>query len=133
MARRNPTCRFTRLYHVLCEETWLTAAWQRIRKNKGSQTAGVDGQTKDHVDDDLIKRLADKLQREDFQPTPVRRVYIPKANGKKRPLGIATIQDRIVQSALKMLLEPIYEEDFRHASHGFRPGRSTITALRQVG
>jgi group II intron reverse transcriptase/maturase len=84
------------------------------------------------VDEHLIKRLADKLQREEFQPTPVRRVYIPKSNGKKRPLGIPTIQDRIVQSALKMLLEPIYEQDFRQASHGFRPRRSTITALRQV-
>jgi len=132
MAKRNPTCRFDRLYRVLCEETWLTEAWQRIRQNKGSQTAGVDGKTGDDVDEALIKRLAGKLKREDYQPTPVRRVYIPKANGKKRPLGIPTIQDRIVQSAVKMLLEPIYEQDFRHASHGFRPKRSTITALRQV-
>jgi group II intron reverse transcriptase/maturase len=132
MAKQDPTYRFDRLYRTLCEETWLTEAWKRIRPNKGSQTAGVDGQTKDQVDDALIKRLADKLKREDYQPTPVRRVYIPKANGKKRPLGIPTIQDRIVQSALKMLLEPIYEQDFSHASHGFRPTRSTISALRQV-
>lgn len=132
LAKRDPSHRFKRLYNDLCQEAWLTEAWKRIRQNKGSQTAGVDGQTKDDVDEALIKRLADKLKREEYQPTPVRRVYIPKANGKRRPLGIPTIQDRIVQSALKMLLEPIYEQDFRHASHGFRPVRSTITALRQV-
>jgi len=132
LARRNPSCRFHGLYGDLCQEAWLTEAWRRIRLNKGSQTAGVDGKTGDDVDESLIKRLADKLKREEYKPTPVRRVYIPKANGKKRPLGIPTIQDRIVQSALKMLLEPIYEQDFRHASHRFRPKRSTITALRQV-
>ena len=132
VAKRDPSHRFYKLYGELCQEAWLTEAWRRIRPNKGSQTAGVDGQTKDDVDEALIKRLADRLKREDYKPTPVRRVYIPKANGKRRPLGIPTIQDRIVQSALKMLLEPIYEQDFRQASHGFRPTRSTITALRQV-
>ena len=133
LAKRNPSHRFKRLYNELCQETWLTEAWRRIRQNKGSKTAGVDGQTRDDVDEALIRRLADKLKKEEYRPTPVRRVYIPKANGKKRPLGIPTIQDRIVQSALKMLLEPIYEQDFRQSSHGFRPNRSTITALRLVG
>ena len=89
VAKRDPHHRFTGLYRTLCEETWLTEAWQRIRRNKGSKTAGVDGQTKDDVDDALIKRLAAKLRKEEFQPTPVRRVYIPKLNGKKRPLGIS--------------------------------------------
>lgn len=132
LAKHNPTRRFKRLYRVLCEETWLTEAWMQIRHNRGSQTAGIDGKTSEDVDEALIKRLAEKLRRGEYRPTPVRRVYIPKANGKRRPLGIPTIQDRIVQSALKMLLEPIYEQDFRQASHGFRPKRSTITALAQV-
>jgi group II intron reverse transcriptase/maturase len=128
----NPQHCFRRLYRVICEEAWLTEAWKRIRKNKGSKTAGVDGQTKDDVDEALIKRLAEKLRKEEYQPTPVRRTYIPKANGKRRPLGIPTIQDRIVQSALKMILEPIYEQEFRNSSHGFRPRRSCITTLRDV-
>jgi retron-type reverse transcriptase len=132
LAKRDPHYRFPRLYRVLCTEAWLTAAWQRIRANKGSKTAGVDGQTKDDVDAALIARLAAKLRQEAYVPTPVRRVYIPKAKGKRRPLGISTIQDRIVQSALKMLLEPIFEPDFRPCSHGFRPGRSCMTALQEV-
>ena len=132
LARMNPDRSFSKLYRVICDETWLSEAWQRIRRNKGSKTAGVDGKTKDNVDTELIKRLANRLHSEEYRPTPVRRVYIPKANGKVRPLGIPTIQDRIVQSALKMILEPIYEEKFRNCSHGFRPKRSCITALSDV-
>ena len=132
VAKRDPSHCFKGLYRTLCEETWLTEAWKRIRQNKGSKTAGVDGQTRDAVDGALIERLAKRLRKEKYCPTPVRRVYIPKANGKWRPLGIPTIQDRIVQSALKMLLEPIYEQDFRKCSHGFRPKSSCMTALRDV-
>jgi len=132
LAKSDPSRSFKRLYRMLCDEAWLSEAWKRIRHNKGSKTAGVDGQTRDDVDETVITRLAEKLRKEEFRPTPVRRVYIPKANEKKRPLGIPTIQDRIVQSALKMTLEPIYEQDFRNSSHGFRPKRSCITALRNV-
>jgi group II intron reverse transcriptase/maturase len=132
LAKHDPSHSFKRLYRVLCDEAWLTEAWKRIRQNKGSKTAGVDGTTKDDVDEILIRRLTEKLRKEEYQPTPVKRVYIPKANGKKRPLGIPTIQDRIVQSALKMLLEPIYEQEFRNCSQGFRPKRSCITALGNV-
>jgi group II intron reverse transcriptase/maturase len=132
LAKRNKGSRFKRLYRTLCDETWLTEAWRRIRLNKGSKTAGVDGQTRDDVDETLIKRLAAGLRKEEYRPIPVRRVYIPKSKGKLRPLGISTIQDRIVQSALKMLLEPIFEQDFRPCSHGFRPGRSCMTALQDV-
>ena len=91
VAKRDPGHRFKGLYRTLCEEAWLTEAWTRIRPNKGSATAGVDGQTRDDVDGTLIKRLADKLKKEEYQPTPVRRVYIPKANGKTRPLGIPMV------------------------------------------
>lgn len=129
LAQENPERRFEKLYRVICDEQWLTEAWKLIRPNKGSNTAGTDGQTKSDVDATLIGQLAIKLRNGDYKPKPVRRVYIPKANGKVRPLGIPTIQDRIVQSALKMLLEPIYETKFRNCSHGFRPQRSCMTAL----
>jgi len=132
LAKMNPERSYRRLYRVICDKTWLTEAWNRIRKNKGSKTAGVDGQTRNDVDETLIQRLAEKLRKGEYQPTPVRRVYIPKANGKVRPLGIPTIQDRIVQSALKMALEPIYEQKFSYCSHGFRPRRSCMTALRDI-
>jgi RNA-directed DNA polymerase len=132
LAETNPERSFENIYRVICEETWLTEAWMQIRQNKGSKTAGVDGQTKNDVDETLIKRLAEKLQKGEYKPTPVRRVYIPKGNGKLRPLGIPTIQDRIVQNALKMFLEPIYEQKFSNCSHGFRPRRSCMTALADV-
>ena len=132
LARTNPERSFEKIYRVISTETWLTEAWKRIRQNKGSKTAGVDGQTKNDVDETLITRLAEKLQKGEYKPTPVRRVNIPKANGKVRPLGIPTIQDRIVQSALKLFLEPIFEQKFRNCSHGFRPKRSCITALRDT-
>jgi retron-type reverse transcriptase len=130
LAKVDPERSFENVYRVICDETWLTEAWRRIRQNQGSKTAGVDGQTKNDVDENLMKRLAEKLQNGEYKPTPVRRVYIPKANGKTRPLGIPTLQDRIVQSALKMFLEPIFEQKFRNCSHGFRPKRSCMTALR---
>jgi group II intron reverse transcriptase/maturase len=131
-AQRNPLRRFERLHRTLCDEKWLIAAWKQIRGNHGSRTQGVDGETRDDVDDAMIQRLAAKLKKGEYEPHPVRRVYIPKANGKMRPLGIPTIQDRIVQSAIKMMIEPIWEQDFRNCSHGFRPNRSCHTALRAV-
>src|SRR5918992_409313 len=132
LAKVDPERSFENVYRVICDETWLTEAWRRIRQNQGSKTAGVDGQTKNDVDENLMKRLAEKLQNGEYKPTPVRRVYIPKANGKTRPLGIPTLQDRIVQSALKMFLEPIFEQKFRNCSPGFRPKRSCMTALRDT-
>lgn len=131
-AARQTPCRFERQYRTLCDVKWLTEAWRQIRKNKGSITSGVDGETRDDVDETLILNLSERLKKGEYKPRPVRRVYIPKSNGKLRPLGIPTIQDRIVQSALKMILEPIWEQDFRDCSHGFRPGRSCHTALNRV-
>ena len=132
VAKRSPQHHFKQLYRHLCDEVWLTEAWRRIKANKGSKTPGVDGITKDDVEETLISHLADRLRRGTYHPNPVKRVYIPKKGGKRRPLGIPTIQDRIVQSALKMLLEPIFEQDFYSCSHGFRPKRSCITALNEV-
>jgi group II intron reverse transcriptase/maturase len=120
------------LWKMLTSPEWLAQAWEQIRRNQGSQTAGVDNTTAIDVDMSLIHKLAEELKTGRYRPQPVRRVYIPKANGKSRPLGIPTIKDRIVQQAAKMLLEPIFEADFLDCSHGFRQGRSTHTALRDV-
>jgi group II intron reverse transcriptase/maturase len=120
------------LWELLIRPEWLAQAWEEIRRNKGSQTAGVNRTTAVDVDLALIQELAERLRSGKYRPEPVRRVRIPKANGKTRPLGISTIEDRIVQQGLKMLLEPIFEADFYPCSHGFRGGRSTITALRDV-
>jgi group II intron reverse transcriptase/maturase len=120
------------LWKLLTSPEWLAQAWEQIRRNQGSQTAGVDSTTATDVDMNLIHKLAEELKTGRYRPQPVRRVYIPKANGKTRPLGIPTITDRIVQQVIKMLLEPIFEADFLDCSHGFRQGRSTHTALRDV-
>lgn len=120
------------LWEMLISPEWLAQAWEEIRRNKGSQTAGVNNTTAVDVDLELIHKLAKELKNGVYRPKPVRRVHIPKANGKTRPLGISTIEDRIVQQGLKMLLEPIFEADFYDCSHGFRQGKSTITALRDV-
>jgi len=120
------------LWKLITRPEWLAQAWEEIRRNKGSQTAGADKATAVDVDLDLIHKLAEELKTGTYRPTPVRRVYIPKTNGKTRPLGIPTIKDRIVQQALKMLLEPIFEAYFYDCSHGFRQFRSTMTALRDV-
>jgi group II intron reverse transcriptase/maturase len=132
LAKQDPGKRFTRLWSSLTNPYWLAQAWEQIRRNHGSRTAGVDQMTARDVDMSLITQWAAELRRGAYQLTPVRRCYIEKGNGQLRPLGIPTIKDRIVQQGLKMLLEPIFEADFKTCSHGFRQGRSTHTALRDV-
>ncbi len=116
----------------MCSETWLIQAWEEIRRNQGSRTPGVDRQTREDVDLERIQQLSEKLLIGEYRPTPVRRITIPKDSGKLRPLGIPTIEDRLVQQAVRMMLEPIFETDFLPCSHGFRQGHSTHTALRDV-
>src|SRR5215813_9936562 len=112
------------------------AANQTLR-NTGSRTAGVDTMTKSNFLGDFegyISRLQMALKAKTFEPMPVRRVYIPKPNSeKKRPLGIPTLLDRIVQETLRMILEPIWEADFSRHSYGFRPNRSTYDAIAYIG
>ena len=136
-ATDNPTKRFVDLYSLLCNDTWLRAAVHHIRTNKGSDTAGIDKKTMSNFLEDLdgnITRLQESLKAKTFEPMPVRRVYIPKPNSeKKRPLGIPTLSDRIVQEALRMILEPIWEADFSIHSYGFRPNRSTYNAIAYIG
>jgi group II intron reverse transcriptase/maturase len=132
LAKREPGKRFNHLWENLTAPEWLAQAWEQIRRNKGSQTAGVDNLSAVDVDLSLIHKLAEELKTRKYRPKPVRRVHIPKASSKTRPLGIPTVKDRIVQQALKMVLEPIFEADFLACSHGFRLDKSAHTALRDV-
>src|SRR5712692_2333093 len=103
---------FYDLYHLLYDTNWLRLAHDYVAQNAGSITAGCDGITMQLFDENLeenLLKLTEELRSERFEPQPVRRVYILKSNGKYRPLGIASIRDRIVQEALRMILEPIYE------------------------
>jgi len=132
-ATKEPEHHFENLYGLLCNVNWLRVAAHETLRNKGSETAGIDGMTKSNFLGDLegnIIQLKEALKAKTFEPMPVRRVYIPKANSeKKRPLGIPTLFDRIVQNALRMILEPIWEADFSKHSYGFRPNRSTYDCI----
>jgi len=113
--------------------TTLDAAWHKVARNKGA--AGVDGQSIERFAaqaDRYLRELHDSLKDGSYRPSPVKRVEIPKGDGRTRPLGIPTVKDRIVQTALKMTIEPIFEAQFRPGSYGFRPGRSAKDALREV-
>src|SRR6266446_2281502 len=119
---------FQKLYNV---ELWLLA-YQSIAPKPGNMTAGVDGKTIDGAGLKLITDLIADLKASRYTPHPVRRTYVPKANGKLRPLGIPTFQEKLLQTVVKFLLEAIYEPTFSEASHGFRPQRSCHTALEQI-
>lgn len=124
----NQETRFPRLWEKLGTEEWLSQAWEEIRSNKGSQTPGTDNLTAEDVDLSRIRRLSERVRNGTYSPTAVRRTYIPKSNGKLRPLGIPSIEDRAVQQSLRMVLEPIFEADFLPCSHGFRQGHSPHSA-----
>ena len=127
--------KFFDLYHLLHDEDWLRLAHSYVKQNAGSITAGCDGVNMSTFDENLesnLQAIREELKSESFKPDPVRRVYIPKPNGKTRPLGIPAIRDRIVQEALRMILEPIFEADFSQYSFGFRPTRRTMDAARYI-
>ena len=131
-AEEAPEHRFENLYSLLCNGEWLRAAHTHVNTNAGRETPGIDGvamRTFNENLEDNLGKLREQLKAKVFEPLPVRRVYIPKANGKRRPLGIPAIVDRIVQEALRMILEPIWEADFSNRSYGFRPNRSTYDAI----
>jgi RNA-directed DNA polymerase len=111
----------------------LRAAWQKVKANKGA--AGVDKQSTERFqvnEEKYLSEIHEELRRDTYQPQAVKRVYIPKGGGKTRPLGIPTVKDRIIQTAAKMVLEPILEKEFLDVSYGFRPGRGAKDALRKV-
>jgi len=113
-AAQDPAHQFGDLYSLLCNEVWLRVAVHHVQQNKGSETAGIDGKNMSNFlgnFDGYIEELTTTLKAETFEPCPVRRVYIPKPNSeKKRPLGIPILFDRIVKEALRMILEPIWEQ-----------------------
>lgn len=123
---------YDRLYRNLFNREFFLRAYQNIYASQGNMTAGTDGKTIDAMSLERIDRLIATLKDESYQPKPSRRTYIPKKNGKLRPLGIPSIDDKLVQEVVRMLLESIYENSFEDASHGFRPDRSCHTALRMI-
>lgn len=129
-AKRSATRRFHALYDKVCRWDILVQAWGMVKANRGA--AGIDRQTIRDIEEKGVEALLLQIQGElrggRYRPQPVRRVYIPKAEGRLRPLGIPVVRDRIVQAALKIVVEPIFEADFRECSFGFRPRRSAHDA-----
>ena len=124
--------KFERLYRILFNEEMYYVAYQRIYAKPGNMTAGADGKTIDRMSLNRIEKLITSLKDESYQPKPSKRVYIPKKNGKMRPLGVPTFDDKLLQEVVRMVLEAIYEGQFDNHSHGFRPKRSCHTALTDI-
>jgi RNA-directed DNA polymerase len=129
--------RFDDVYNLVYDPAFLLVAWDRVRGNKGARTAGVDGQTAHYIEavrgvEGFLEELGADVKARSFRPLPVRERMIPKANGKLRRLGIPAVRDRVVQAALKLVLEPIFEADFLPCSYGFRPNRRTHDAVAEV-
>ena len=123
---------YDRIYRNLYNQELFLQAYQNIYASQGKMTTGTDGQTIDAMSLERINRLIETLKDESYQPKPSRRTYIPKKNGKTRPLGIPSIDDKLVQEVIRMMLESMYENSFEDNSHGFRPNKSCHTALRMI-
>lgn len=130
--------RFDDLFNLVCDPAFLVVAWNRVRSNKGANTAGVDGESARYVEhrrglEAFLDDLRGQLKARTFRPQPVREVMIPKpGTRKRRRLGIPTVRDRVVQASLKLVLEPIFEADFAPCSYGFRPRRRAQDAIAEI-
>jgi RNA-directed DNA polymerase len=136
-ATNDPDRRFHDLFNLVYDPAFLLVAWARVRGNQGARSAGVDGQTAFYVErirgeHAFLAEIRDDVKAQQFRPLPVRERMIPKASGKLRRLGIATVRDRVVQAALKLVLEPIWEADFLPCSYGFRPNRRAHDAIAEI-
>lgn len=134
-AKVNPKRKFGVLYDKVCQFGTLLTAYRQVRANSGAP--GIDRETFEHIEGEIglaqfLGELQGKLIQKRYKPLPVRRVYIPKADGTQRPLGIPTIADRVVQAAVKIVIEPLFEASFKDFSYGFRPRKSAQQALREV-
>ena len=134
-AKTNPKRKFGVLYDKVCREDVLRAAYAQVRANKG--TPGIDQQSFEMIEKEVgvgtfLSELRAKLVAKRYKPLPVRRVYIPKADGTQRPLGIPVIADRVVQAAVKIAIEPLFEAVFKDFSYGFRPRKNAHQALREI-
>lgn len=128
----NAGYRYERLYRNLYNPSFYLLAYQQTYSKAGNMTAGVDKRTFDGMNVKRIHKIISSLKNHSYQPKPARRTYIPKKNGKLRPLGIPASDDKLVQQIVKLMLENIYEDTFSDASHGFRPNKSCTTALSAV-
>jgi RNA-directed DNA polymerase len=134
-AKQQKEAKFHSLYDKLWRTDVLWEAWRQVKANKGAP--GVDGVSiettvREAREEEMISRVQEALRRKTYQFHPVRRVYIPKPGGGRRPLGIATVEDRLVQTAMKLILEPIFEADFHECSYGYRPRRSAKMASEVI-
>jgi RNA-directed DNA polymerase len=135
-AKQEPKYQFYTLYSLICRQEVMEAAWGMVSRNKGAP--GVDGVSIEEIQNapngvqHFLAELRQEMLNKTYQPKEVKRVYIPKANGKTRPLGIPTVRDRVAQAATLLVIEPIFEADFLDCSHGFRPGRSAHDAVSEI-
>jgi RNA-directed DNA polymerase len=133
-AKAQPTRTFGVVYDKVCSKEVLDVAWNQVKRNRGA--AGVDGESIDAIEaqgvEQFLAAVREELTTQRYRPMPVRRVFIPKPDGRQRPLGIPRIRDRVVQAAVRLVIEPLFEASFRPGSYGFRPRRGAKQAVYDI-